>query len=94
MTTLIDWFSEWPERVSRHIEWLAPPFARFIVSWESRWRGMGQLQNLSAIVPRFADWPILAPRILAPFVSGVEFSCGMFLLIVFLIRISASGQKE
>lgn len=55
---------------------------------------MGQLQNLSAIVPRFADRPILAPRILAPFVSGVEFSCGMFLLIVFVIRISASGQKE
>jgi uncharacterized membrane protein YphA (DoxX/SURF4 family) len=91
MTTLIDWFSEWPERVSRQIEWLVLLFARFILSWESRSRGMGQLQKLSAIIPGFADWPILSPQILAPFVSRVEFFCGMFLLIGFLIRISAGA---
>ena len=89
MTTLIDWFFEWPERVSRHIEWLAPLFARFIVGWEPRSRGMGQLQNLSAIVPNFADWPIPSSQILAPFVSGAEFVCGAFLLIGMLLRISA-----
>jgi hypothetical protein len=40
---------------------------------------MGQLRNLSAIVPDFADRPILSPQILAPLVSRVEFLCGMFL---------------
>jgi len=93
MTTLIDWFFEWPERVSRHIEWLAPLFARFIVGWESRSRGMGQLQNLSAIVPDFADWPIPSPQILASFVSGVEFFGGMFLIICLLTRISVGADS-
>jgi len=32
MTTLIDWFFAWPERVSRDIESLAPLFARFIAA--------------------------------------------------------------
>jgi hypothetical protein len=93
MTTLIDWLSEWLERVSRHTEWLASLFARFIVGWESRSRGMGQLQNLSAIVPDFADWPIPSPQILAPFVSGVEFVGALFLLFGFLIRISALRRR-
>jgi putative oxidoreductase len=92
MTTLIDWFFEWPERVSRHIEWLAPLFARFI-GWESRSRGMGQLQNLSSIIPDFADWPIPSPQILAPLVSGVEFFGAMFLLIGLLTRISAAADS-
>jgi putative oxidoreductase len=52
---------------------------------------MGQLQNLPAIVPDFADWPIHFPQILAPFVSGVEFFGSMFLLIGFLIRISVGA---
>jgi uncharacterized membrane protein YphA (DoxX/SURF4 family) len=52
---------------------------------------MGQLRNLSAIVPDFADRPILSPQILAPLVSRVEFLCGMFLLIGFPIRISAGA---
>jgi putative oxidoreductase len=86
MTTLIDGFLNGPNS-SRHIEWLAPLFARFIVAWEPRSRGMGQLQNLSAIIPDFADWPIPSPQILAPFVSGVEFLGGMLLLVCLLTRI-------
>src|ERR1700735_3245309 len=58
MTTLIDWFFEWPERVSRHIAWLAPLFARFIVGWEFLWSGWGKLQNLPAIVENFVGWHI------------------------------------
>jgi putative oxidoreductase len=72
MTTLIDWFFEWPERVSRHVEWLAPLFARFIVGWEFLWSGVGKLQNLPATVENFVGWHIPAAQILAPFVSGVE----------------------
>jgi putative oxidoreductase len=93
MTTLIDWFFEWPEPISRHIESLAPLFARFIVAWESRSRGMGQLQNLSAIIPDFADWPMPSAQILAPFVSGVEFLGGMFLLVGLMTRISVGADS-
>jgi|SRR5271155_6027707 len=75
MTTLIDWFFEWPERISRHIAWLAPLFARFIVGWEFLWSGWGQLRNLPAIVENFVGWHIPAAQILAPFVSGVEEVC-------------------
>jgi putative oxidoreductase len=91
MTTLIDWFFEWPERVSRHIAWLAPLFARFIVGWEFLWSGWGKLQNLPAIVENFVGWHIPAAQILAPFVSGVEFFGGIFLLVGFLTRISAGA---
>jgi putative oxidoreductase len=52
---------------------------------------MGQLQNLSAIVPDFVDWPIPSSPILAPFFSGVECFGGMFLLIGFLTPISAGA---
>jgi putative oxidoreductase len=93
MTTLIDWFYDWAERVSRHIEWLAPLFARFIVGWDSPSRGVGRLHNLSAIVPDFADWPIPSPQILSPFVLGVEFFGGMFLLIGLLTRISVGADS-
>jgi putative oxidoreductase len=91
MTTPIGWLFEWPERVSRHFERHASLLARFVIGWESRSRGMGQLQNLSAIVPDFADWPIPSPHLLAPFFSGVEFFGGMFLLIGFLTRVSAGA---
>ena len=89
MAILIDWVFDWPERDSRSIEWLASLLARFIIGWESRSRGMGQLQNLSAIVPDFVNWPVPSAQILAPFVLGVEFFGVMFLLIGFLTRISA-----
>jgi putative oxidoreductase len=91
MTILVDWIFYWPERVSRNIEWLASLLARFIIGWESRSRGMGQLQNLSAMVPDFANWPIPSAQILAPFVSGVEFFGVMLLLIGFLTRISTGA---
>lgn len=91
MTTLIDWFFEWPERVSRHIAWLAPLFARIIVGWEFLWSGWGKLQNLPATVENFVRWHIPAAQILAPFVSGVEFFGGIFLLVGFLTGISAAA---
>jgi putative oxidoreductase len=72
MKTLLDWFFEWPERVSRHIAWLAPLFARFIVGWEFLWSGCGKLQNLPAIVENLVGWHIPAAQILAPFVSGAS----------------------
>jgi putative oxidoreductase len=64
MSTLIDWFFEWPERVSQHIAWLAPLFARVIVGWEFLWSGWGKLQNLPAIADNFVGWHIPAAGLL------------------------------
>ena len=91
MKTLIDWLIGWPERVARHLEWLAPLFARIVVGWVFMWSGWGKLNNLPAIIDNFAGWKIPAPHILAPFVSGVEFFGGIFLLIGLLTRISAGA---
>ena len=91
MKTILDWLIGWPERVSRHIEWLAPLIARFIVGYEFLWSGWGKLNSLPNIIDNFVGWHIPAPHILAPFVSGVEFFGGIFLLIGFMTRISAAA---
>jgi putative oxidoreductase len=91
MRTLIECLIGWPERVSRHLGWLAPLFARIVVGWVFLWSGWGKLQNLPAVTENFVGWHIPAPQILAPFVSGVEFFGGLFLLLGLLTRISAGA---
>ena len=91
MRTLADCLIGWPERVSRHLLWLAPLFARIVVGWVFLWSGWGKLQNLPAVTENFVGWHIPAPQLLAPFVSGVEFFGGLFLLLGLLTRISAGA---
>ena len=91
MNKLIDLLIGWPERVARHLAWLAPLFARIVVGWVFMWSGWGKLHNLPAITENFAGWHIPAPHILAPFVSGVELFGGLFLLLGLMTRISAGA---
>jgi putative oxidoreductase len=91
MKTLIDWLIGWPERVAGHLRWLAPLFARIVVGWVFLWSGWGKLQNLPAITENFVGWGIPLPHVLAPFVSGVEFFGGIFLLLGLMTRISAGA---
>ena len=91
MKTLYDWFIDWPERTAGHMEWLAPLFARIVVGWVFLWSGWGKLNNLPAITDNFVSWGIPFPHILTPFVSGVEFFGGIFLLLGLLTRISAGA---
>ena len=91
MKSLYDPLLAWPQRVSRRLEWLAPLFARIVVGWVFLWSGWGKLHSLPAIIENFAGWHIPAPNILAPFVSGVEFIGGLFLLVGFMTRISAGA---
>ena len=81
MKTLIDWLIGWPERVAQHLGSSAPLFARIVVGWVFLWSGWGKLNNLPAMIENFASWHIPAPHILTPFVSGVEFFGGIFLLL-------------
>jgi putative oxidoreductase len=91
MNKLTDGLIGWPEDVAKYLKWLAPLFARIVVGWVFMWSGWGKLHNLPAITENFISWHIPAPHILTPFVSGVEFFGGIFLLLGLITRISAGA---
>jgi putative oxidoreductase len=62
-----------------------------VVGWVFLWSGWGKLHNLPAITENFIGWGVPFPHILTPFVSGVEFFGGLFLLLGLLTRISAGA---
>ena len=91
MKVLVNWLIGWPESIARHLTWLAPLFARITVGWVFLWSGWGKLNNLPQVTENFIGWGIPFPHVLTPFVSGVEFFGGMFLLVGLLSRISAGA---
>src|ERR1700675_2661357 len=91
MKLFIQWLIEWPKRVAQHLTWLAPLFARITVGWVFMWSGWGKLPSLPQVTDNFIGWGIPLPHLLAPFVSGVEFFGGLFLLLGLLTRISAGA---
>jgi len=91
MRMLADWLIGWPERVARHLTWLAPLFARITVGWVFLLSGWGKLNNLPQITESFISWGIPFPHFLTPLTSGIEFFGGLFLLLGLLTRISAGA---
>ena len=91
MNRVLDCLIGWPERTARHLAWLGPLFARFTVGWVFLWSGWGKLQNLPQITENFVSWGIPFPQVVTPFVSGIEFVGGTFLLLGLLTRISAGA---
>jgi len=88
---LVRWLIDWPESVARHLTWLAPLFARITVGWVFLWSGWGKLNDLPTVTQNFVGWGIPFPQLLAPFVSGIEFFGGLFLLVGLFSRISAGA---
>ena len=91
MNFLIKWLIDWPRQLAGHFTWLAPLFARITVGWVFLLSGWGKLSDLPAVTQNFVGWGIPAPHLLAPFVSGVEFFGGLFLLAGLFTRISAGA---
>src|SRR5678816_350426 len=91
MSAVIDALIGWPERVARHLAWLAPLFARITVGYVFMLTGWGKLPNLPQVIENFAGWGIPYPNVLTPFVAGVEFIGGLFLIVGLLTRISAGA---
>ena len=91
MNPLTEWLIDRPAQVARHLAPLGPLLARIVVGWVFLWSGWGKLNNLPAITENFISWGIPLPHVLTPFVSGVEFFGGLFLLAGFLTRISAGA---
>ena len=91
MRYLVRWLIDRPEGAARHLQWLAPLFARITVGWVFLLSGWGKLHNLPQVTENFIGWGIPFPHLLTPFVSGVEFFGGLFLLLGLLTRISAGA---
>jgi putative oxidoreductase len=91
MNALIRLLIDGPRRVASHLQWLAPLFARIVVGWVFLLSGWGKLHNLPAVTQNFIGWGIPFPHLLTPFVAGVEFFGGLFLLLGILTRISAGA---
>ena len=91
MRFLVQWLIDRPRRVAAYLTWLAPLFARITVGWVFLWSGWGKLHNLAQVIDNFIGWGIPYPQVLTPFVAGVEFFGGLFLLLGFLTRISAGA---
>ena len=91
MKLLVQWLIDWPRRVAGPLAWLAPLFARLTVGWVFLWSGWGKLNNLQQVTDNFIGWGIPFPHLLTPFVSGVEFFGGLFLLLGLLTRLSAGA---
>ena len=89
MRLLIDWLIAWPERVAKHLMWLAPLFARITVGWVFLLSGWGKLNNLPQVTENFIGWGIPFPHFFTPLTSGIEFFGGLFLLLGLFTRISA-----
>lgn len=91
MQALIEWLIEWPERIARHLTWLAPLFARIVVGWVFMLSGWGKLHNLQQVTENFIGWGIPFPHFFTPLTSGIEFCGGLLLLLGLLTRLSAGA---
>jgi putative oxidoreductase len=87
----VRWLIDWPRRLAGPLTSLAPLFARITVGWVFLWSGWGKLTDLPTVTQNFIGWGIPFPHLLGPFVSGVEFFGGLFLLLGLLSRISAGA---
>jgi putative oxidoreductase len=88
MKFLTHWLIDVPERLSRVFLWLPPLVARIVVGWVFMWSGWEKLHALPEITANFVSWGIPFPEVVTPFVSGVEFFGGLFLLLGLFTRIA------
>jgi putative oxidoreductase len=91
MRLLVECLIGWPQRAAAYLSWAAPLFARIVTGWVFMWSGWGKLNNLGQVADNFVGWGIPFPHFFTPFVSGVEFFGGIFLLLGLFTRISAGA---
>ncbi len=79
-----------PAQIAAHFAWAGPLIMRLIVGYTFMLSGWGKLNNLPQITQNFTEWGILFPKIMTPFVSGVEFFGGIMLILGLFTRIPAA----
>lgn len=78
-----------PARIASYFAWAAPLLMRLVVGYVFMLTGWGKLNNLPQMIQNFTEWGIPLPRILTPFVSGVECFGGVMLILGLFTRIPA-----
>ena len=79
-----------PARIAAYFAWAGPLVMRLVVGYVFMLTGWGKLNNLPQMIQNFTEWGIPFPRILTPFVSGVEFVGGILLILGLFTRIPAA----
>jgi putative oxidoreductase len=79
-----------PARIAAHFAWAGPLIMRIVAGYTFMLSGWGKLNNLPQITQNFTEWGILFPKVLTPFVSGVEFFGGIMLILGLFTRIPAA----
>ena len=79
-----------PARIASWFAWAGPLVMRLVVGYVFMLTGWGKLNNLPQMIQNFTEWGIPFPRILTPFVSGVEFFGGILLILGLFTRIPAA----
>jgi putative oxidoreductase len=79
-----------PARIASWFPWVGPLIMRLVVGYTFMLTGWGKLNNLPQMIQNFTDWGIPFPRILTPFVSGVECFGGAMLILGLFTRIPAA----
>ena len=79
-----------PGQIASWFAWAGPLIMRLIVGYVFMLSGWGKLNNLPQMIQNFTEWGIIFPKILTPFVSGVEFFGGIMLILGLFTRIPAA----
>jgi putative oxidoreductase len=79
-----------PARIAHFFAWAGPLVMRLVVGYVFMLTGWGKLNSLPQMIQNFTEWGIPFPRILTPFVSGVEFFGGILLILGLFTRIPAA----
>ena len=79
-----------PARIASYFSWAGPLIMRLIVGYTFMLSGWEKLTSLPQIIENFTEWGIPFPKILTPFVSGVECFGGVMLILGLFTRIPAA----
>ena len=90
MNFIVNLFILLPAQIASYFAWAGPLLMRLIVGYTFMMTGWGKLNNLEAVTQNFIGWGIPFPKILTPFVSGVECFGGAMLILGLFTRIPAA----
>jgi putative oxidoreductase len=79
-----------PARIASHFTWAGPLLMRLVVGYTFMLSGWGKLNALPQVIENFVEWGIPFPRVLTPFVAGVECFGGAMLILGLFTRIPAA----
>ena len=90
MNSIVNLLILLPARIASYFAWAGPLIMRLVAGYTFMWSGWGKLTHLEQVTENFVGWGIPFPKILTPFVSGVEFFGGAMLILGLFTRIPAA----